>query len=91
MLGLSILLLLSAVIIYIRVGNSSSVQAQTITSNSCALYTWWHNKHELNAFTPVADDAVRRSTFYTVQVGTVDVPDAKFDSFVYYVNPQKRT
>jgi hypothetical protein len=61
--------------------------AQT-TANNPGLRTWWHAKNELNATTPVADDAVRRSTFYDVKVATAAAPNARFDAFPYMSIPR---
>ena len=61
--------------------------AQT-TANNPGLRTWWHAKYELNATTPVADDAVRRSTFYDVKVATVAAPNARFEAFPYMSIPR---
>lgn len=66
---------------------SSHASAET-TINNANLTTWWHASHSLNASTPVADNAVRRSTFYDVEVSTVALPNAKYDSFTYMSIPR---
>lgn len=58
------------------------------TVNNTQLQTWWHDAHELNANTPVADQAVRRSTFYDVRVSTVARPDKRYKSFTYMSIPR---
>lgn len=66
---------------------SSHATAQT-TVNNATFETWWHPNHELNSTTPVADNAVRRSTFYDVKVSTVAAPNTKYDSFTYMSIPR---
>lgn len=66
---------------------SAHTAAQTTVDNA-SLRTWWHSTHEVNANTPVADNAVRRSTLYDTQVATVASPDVKFDSFPYMSIPR---
>lgn len=58
------------------------------TVNDSMLQTWWHDAYELNASSPVADHAVRRSTFYDVRVSTVAEPSKKFESFTYMSIPR---
>lgn len=65
----------------------SHATAQTTVNNSL-FQTWWHPTHELNATTPVADNAVRRSTFYDVKVSTAATPGTKYDSFAYMSIPR---
>ncbi|XP_055325970.1 dextranase-like [Sitodiplosis mosellana] len=65
------------------------VSDEILTQNELlGVHTWWHSNHELNARTPVADNAVRRSPFYNIWVATIEKPDVKFDSFVYMSIPR---
>jgi hypothetical protein len=66
----------------------ASVHAAAGTINDASLRTWWHITHELNATTPVADNAVRRSTFYDAYVGKTSYPLATYDSFTYMSIPR---
>jgi hypothetical protein len=63
-------------------------QVSAATVNNSNLQTWWHDSHELNASTPVADNAVRRSTFYDVRVATAAAPNVRYDSFPYMSIPR---
>lgn len=56
-------------------------QRETRTADSEQLRTWWHDNYELNTDGPVADDTVRRSSFYDVQVAPASTPDDAYDSF----------
>ncbi len=58
------------------------------TVNNSSLQTWWHASNELNASSPVADNAVRRSTYYDVKVATSAQPAVKYDSFPYMSIPR---
>jgi hypothetical protein len=61
---------------------------QTRTADGDQLHTWWHDNHELNATTPVDEDAVRRSSFYDVEVATAAAPNVRYDSFAYMSIPR---
>lgn len=67
---------------------AAAPRALAATVNDSSLRTWWHASHELNAATPVADNAVRRSTFYDVRVATAAAPETKYDSFPYMSIPR---
>lgn len=58
------------------------------TAESDALVTWWHSNGDQRADGPVADDAVRQSPYYAVQVATTDEPEAWYDSFTYMSIPR---
>lgn len=58
------------------------------TAESEALVTWWHSNGDQRADGPVADDAVRQSPHYAVQVATTDEPEARYDSFTYMSIPR---
>ncbi len=62
--------------------------ATTVDDND--LMTWWHNQHEVQGSEkpkPVANDKVRRSTHYNVQVSKSESGD-RYDSFVYMSVPR---
>ena len=61
---------------------TASAQAAAV-STSDLLTTWWHDNHEFNTSSPVANDKVRRSSFYDVQVATAATPGTRYDSFTY--------
>ena len=53
------------------------------------LHTWWHNNSEYNDHLPVADDHVRVSTIYHVQISTKGVDEhILYDSFAYMSIPR---
>jgi hypothetical protein len=52
------------------------------------LKTWWQYEGVWNSKAPVADDEVRRSSYYHVQVSTSDAPDNYYDSFTYISIPR---
>ncbi|WP_203568693.1 hypothetical protein [Aestuariimicrobium ganziense] len=58
------------------------------TADSTTLKTWWFDDHEQNAEGPVADEAVRRSSFYEVRVASAAAPEQLFDSFVHMSIPR---
>lgn len=59
-----------------------------VTANNSQLLTWWHNTGEINTQTPVADDNVRQSGLYSVQVRTTPGQTSPYyDSFVYEAIP----
>ncbi|CAM5323173.1 hypothetical protein SGLAM104S_03529 [Streptomyces glaucescens] len=62
--------------------------AAVTTADSAQLKTWWHDNHEYNTTSPVANDKVRRSSFYDVQVATAAAPAARFDSSAYMSIPR---
>ncbi|NRG43005.1 family 49 glycosyl hydrolase [Rathayibacter sp. VKM Ac-2835] len=68
--------------------SAPTATAAPVTIESPELTTWWHDNPEANAGTPVADDAVRESTYYDVQVATATAPDARNDSFTYMSIPR---
>jgi hypothetical protein len=57
------------------------------TANLPFLKTWWHATGEINTQTPVADDNVRQSHLYSVQVGPAGA-SRFYDSFVYETIPR---
>ncbi|KAJ5382554.1 hypothetical protein N7517_000465 [Penicillium concentricum] len=58
-----------------------------ITASGEDLQTWWHTTGVINTNSPVADESVRQSHKYSVQVSTDD--DGTFyDSFVYETIPR---
>ncbi|MFD6126463.1 hypothetical protein, partial [Streptomyces hydrogenans] len=69
---------------------STSTAATTAisTADSPQLKTWWHDNHEFNTSSPVANDKVRRSSFYDVQVATAAAPGTRYDSFAYMSIPR---
>lgn len=67
---------------------SAAQDAAVTTSDSAQLKTWWHDNYEYNTTSPVANDKVRRSSFYDVQVATAADPEARFDSFAYMSIPR---
>ncbi|MDG9726820.1 family 49 glycosyl hydrolase [Streptomyces sp. DH41] len=62
--------------------------AEPTPADSTALKTWWHDNYEFNTTSPVANDKVRRSSFYDVKVATAAAPTAKYDSFAYMSIPR---
>lgn len=46
------------------------LQPARVTANNSHLLTWWHGTGEINRHSPVADDNVRHSGRYSVQVST---------------------
>ncbi|MFW6691165.1 family 49 glycosyl hydrolase [Streptomyces sp. MAR4 CNX-425] len=62
--------------------------AEPRTADSAELTTWWHDNHEFNTTSPVANDKVRRSSFYDVKVATAAAPTARYDSFAYMSIPR---
>ncbi|MEU0086202.1 family 49 glycosyl hydrolase [Streptomyces sp. NPDC006274] len=58
------------------------------TADSAQLQTWWHENQEFNTTSPVANDKVRRSSFYDVKVATEAAPGTKYDSFAYMSIPR---
>lgn len=58
-------------------------------ANSQKLQTWYHDKWEYNTNSPVADDAVRVSPFYSVRVEDAGESDhQQYDTFVYMSIPR---
>ncbi|MCE3251513.1 MAG: Dextranase [Cellvibrio sp.] len=76
-----LLLLLSLLVL-----NQAALAQQTV--DNASLQTWWHANYEINSTTPVAQEKVRRSSFYDVQVSTLAAPDTAYDSFVYMSIPR---
>ncbi|MFE6288016.1 family 49 glycosyl hydrolase [Streptomyces sp. NPDC057877] len=62
--------------------------AEPTPADSAALKTWWHDNYEFNTTSPVANDKVRRSSFYDVKVATAAAPTTKYDSFAYMSIPR---
>jgi Glycosyl hydrolase family 49 N-terminal Ig-like domain/Glycosyl hydrolase family 49/Beta solenoid repeat from Dextranase/Isopullulanase beta-solenoid repeat len=58
-----------------------------LTSNSTSLLTWWHDTGVVNANSTIADDSVRQSGLYSVQVSVDSSSTYYYDSFVYQVIP----
>ncbi|PUA26868.1 MAG: hypothetical protein B0W54_20810 [Cellvibrio sp. 79] len=58
------------------------------TVDNASLKTWWHNNFEINSTTPVAQEKVRRSSFYDVKVSTEAAPATNYDAFVYMSIPR---
>ncbi|CAF4613213.1 unnamed protein product, partial [Rotaria sp. Silwood1] len=53
------------------------------------LHTWWHNNADYNDNLPVADDHVRASTVYHVQISTEGTNEyILYDSFTYMTIPR---
>lgn len=72
---------------------AAALVATGVTSSATAattdgLTTWWHDNGDANATSAVADDKVRRSTFYDVRVATAATPTALQDSFTYMSIPR---
>ena len=57
-------------------------------ADAADLKTWWHASAALNASTPVADNTVRRSTVYDVEIARESSPGALYHSFVYMSVPR---
>lgn len=68
--------------------SSLSVTTDPTQAQTSSLRTWWHDDAEPNALTPVADDHVRQSTFYTTRVASDSAHDAWYDSFTYLTIPR---
>ncbi|WP_024462122.1 RICIN domain-containing protein [Marinimicrobium sp. LS-A18] len=78
--------ILAAVLLSMTFLSLPSFAAQT--ADNSRLHTWWHENYEENDQFPVADNQVRRSTFYDVKVSTASDPGSKFDSFTYMNIPR---
>jgi hypothetical protein len=76
-----LLLLLTTLLFHIH-----HVQA-VLTSNTSSLLTWWHSANSQNTTGTVADDTVRKSDLYYVQVSANTDPTYFYDSFVYLSVP----
>lgn len=76
-----------AKVISLIIVSLNCVWCQTQTANSVKLKTWMHDKFELNSVSAVADDAVRRSPYYNIQIAEKD-NNQRFDSFVYMSIPR---
>ncbi|MCJ1447129.1 MAG: hypothetical protein MMC23_007638 [Stictis urceolatum] len=63
-------------------------QAANNTADSDTLKTWWHSSGEINTRTPVANDNVRQSHLYSVQVMSTADTLTWYDSFVYETIPR---
>ncbi|MEV0173110.1 family 49 glycosyl hydrolase [Streptomyces sp. NPDC050803] len=85
--GLTLALILALAGALTPVGTAAA-KTGAATAHSAQLRTWWHDNHEFNTTSPVADDKVRRSSFYDVQVATTAAPRTKYDSFAYMSIPR---
>lgn len=72
-----------------HIANADAPAAGEIsTANTAELTTWWHENAVADTSAAVADDAVRRSAFYDVNVATTTAPEASYDSFSYMSLPR---
>ncbi|MEU0233374.1 MULTISPECIES: family 49 glycosyl hydrolase [unclassified Streptomyces] len=74
--------------VIVPAGTSTAATTAVSTADSPQLKTWWHDNHEFNTTSPVANDKVRRSSFYDVQVATAAAPGTRYDSFAYMSIPR---
>lgn len=58
------------------------------TADSAELKTWWHNSGEINTETAVADENVRQSHLYSIQVASSVNSSDYYDSFAYETIPR---
>lgn len=67
---------------------SSTKSSAGSTSSSANFQTWWHTNYEENAASAVADNKVRRSTIYDVNVIDAANQTSNDKSFVYMTLPR---
>lgn len=74
----------------LAIASSSSTAQASSDANVIAtdLHTWWHDDHEINDSSAVADNKVRRSGLYDVRVARVAAPAALKNAFVYMSIPR---
>lgn len=58
------------------------------TADTPDLKTWWHNSGEINTETAVADENVRQSRLYSIQVASNGNASDYYDSFPYETIPR---
>jgi hypothetical protein len=62
--------------------------APVSTADNGNLHTWWHNNGVFNTTGPTADNEVRQSSIYDVQVAQDNQPDKAYDAFTYMSIPR---
>lgn len=67
---------------------SSRQAAGNRTADTPELKTWWHNSGEINTQTAVADENVRQSRLYSIQVASNGNASDYYDSFPYETIPR---
>ena len=63
-------------------------EAPVSTADNGNLHTWWHNNGVFNTTGPTADNEVRQSSIYDVQVAQDNQPDKAYDAFTYMSIPR---
>ncbi|MFD6132636.1 family 49 glycosyl hydrolase [Streptomyces diastaticus] len=90
--ALALAVTLALAVVLVRVNASADTapadDAKPAVADSEQLRTWWHENNDPKDDGPVADDKVRRSTFYDVKVATEDAPATRYDSFTYMSLPR---